>query len=81
MRHNIDCCGSTKSESTRCRCWSGWAILTLSARQDVQRGITRGTIYLVHDKRDDICCNEFTNYGFTRYVHVLGARLLATNRI
>jgi hypothetical protein len=33
-------------------------------------------MYKEHDERHDTCCNEFTNYEFTRYVDVLGARLL-----
>ena len=68
MRHDIDCCRSTESESARCRRRRSCAVPAYSARKDVQRRIMR----------DDGCCNDFTNYEFTRYDIVRGARLLDT---
>ena len=68
MRHDIDCCGSTESESARCRRWRSRAVLASSARQDVQWRVMR----------DDRCCNEFMNYEFTQYDIVRGARLFDT---
>jgi len=68
MRHNIDRCGSTGSESARCRCWRGCAVPASSARQDVQWRVMR----------DDRYCNDLMNYEFTQYDIVRGARLLDT---
>jgi len=68
MRYDIDRCGSTESASTGRRCRRSCAVPASSARQDVQWRVMR----------DDRCCNEFTNYEFTRYDFVRGARLLDT---
>lgn len=66
MWHNINRCRSTESASARCRHRRSCAVLAFGAGQDVQWRVMR----------DDGCCNDFTNYEFTQYATVHGARLL-----
>jgi hypothetical protein len=58
MRHNIDRCRSTESESAGCRRWRSGTVPTPSLGQDVPWRMRKGTMYKEHDKRHDTCCND-----------------------